>query len=616
MVERTASGSQSDRRVPQPASLSPRNQRNTRPWATAITILRQRRPGVLTSCMRTLLFLLTPLVGCAPGSGDDTLLGAVEVCGNTIDDDGDGASDCQDSDCASNCPELCANEIDDDADGALDCEDTDCDGSCVESCSDTRDNDGDGKIDCGDEDCNVVECPEDCIDGRDNDDDGASDCSDTDCVLASCDELCTDGRDNDADAAVDCDDSDCDGLCPEDCEDGRDNDIDGFVDCDDPECTGGCPEDCVDGFDNDADALVDCLDPECDAECDLDLDGFLNADHGGDDCDDNNPTVNPEANEVCDGVDNECDLLVDEADPDLDVTTMFKFFADNDADAFGNRMSPTDFVCTAPAGFIADDGDCDDENAAVNPGAVEICDGFDNDCDGLRDDADPSIDLTTALTWYPDADGDGFGAPGVGVFACTPPPNHVDNDDDCDDTTDDIVSPGDFWFDADGDGYGTGAGLGVLECESPTPGWVAMALGEDCNDDDGSIHPEGVEVCADGIDSDCDGVDGGCAPTYVGQFKINDGPPWTDDPLTKTCIGTCANLFGGIPSDYTCSTVPAVVNGQAYLDGWGDSTYCTTPKAEDWKLNWHYDCGVGKCSYSTFVTDHGCTSVMYCWLLP
>ncbi len=80
--------------------------------------------------------------------------------------------------------------------------------------------------------------------------------------------------------------------------------------------------------------------------------------------------------------------------------------------------------------------DCDDLDAAVNPGAVEVCDGKDNDCDGVSDD-----DAKSKPTWYQDADADGWGDAGVSVVQCDQPSGYVDRPGDCDDT-DASVYPG------------------------------------------------------------------------------------------------------------------------------------------------------------------------------
>ncbi len=438
-------------------------------------------------------------VGCSTDSTPDETV--PEVCGNGADDDGDGATDCNDSDCLASCPELCGNALDDDADGNTDCADSDCDGSCVEDCADARDNDGDGQADCDDKDCNLPACVEDCGDNRDNDGDAAIDCSDTDCNIESCDELCTDARDNDGDAAVDCDDEDCDGLCPEDCADGRDNDLDAFIDCDDPECEASCPEDCSDGADNDADALIDCVDPECLGTCDADADGFLNGDNGGDDCDDLDAAVNPDALETCNGWDDDCDTLIDLDDPDVDPLSLVRFYMDDDGDGFGDRLGGGVWACVGDPGLVDNDTDCNDNDPAINPTAFEVCDDQDNDCDSLVDDADPSVDLSTAPTWWIDADGDGWGSPGASIVSCHKPPGYADNDVDCDDG-DPILGGAlvDWYEDNDTDGFGAGA-IVETACFPSDPSFV-YEIG-DCDDDDDLIHPDAAEPC-DLVDNDCD----------------------------------------------------------------------------------------------------------------
>ncbi|MCB9766124.1 MAG: hypothetical protein H6739_40485 [Alphaproteobacteria bacterium] len=238
------------------------------------------------------------------------------------------------------------------------------------------------------------------------------------------------------------------------------------------------------------------------------------------DCDDNDAAVHPEATEVCDGIDNNCDSAVDEG-----VTTTF--YTDADGDLYGDAASPVE-ACEAPEGAVSDATDCDDGDAAVNPAAVEVCDGIDNDCDALIDDADDSVDLSTTTSWYTDADGDGHGDPDLSTLACTPPSGTVavgddcddndaaispsateicnDVDDDCDGLTDDDDDSLDLgtaasWYpDTDGDAYGDAA-FSATACDAPA-GYVADAT--DCDDGDAAINPGATEVCND-VDDDCDG---------------------------------------------------------------------------------------------------------------
>ena len=145
------------------------------------------------------------------------------------------------------------------------------------------------------------------------------------------------------------------------------------------------------------------------------------------DCDDTNNAVNPDADEICDGIDNNCDGTID-----TDAIDQSTWYLDNDSDGFGDAMNTTT-SCTQPIGYVSNDLDCDDNNNAVNPDADEICDGIDNNCDGTVD-----TDAIDQDVWYADADNDGFGDAGVSTMSCTQPLGYVNNDQDCDDTNNEV----------------------------------------------------------------------------------------------------------------------------------------------------------------------------------
>ena len=202
-------------------------------------------------------------------------------------DDGDpctGPDACDAGDCSPGprlCEVNCADGIDDEGDGATDCGDDECaaDPACrVEGdCRDGVDGDGDGRTDCDDDDCDALPCgpPESaCNDGQDDDRDGVTDCDDGDCDAApACnpEANCRNDADDDFDGATDCDDGDCtaDPACnPEaNCRDEADDDFDGATDCDDTDCAADAycrPETlCEDGIDNDFHGDTDCDDADC-----------------------------------------------------------------------------------------------------------------------------------------------------------------------------------------------------------------------------------------------------------------------------------------------------------------------------------------------------------------
>ncbi len=474
-----------------------------------------------------------------PGAEEDD-------CTDPADYNCDGSSGYEDAD-ADGWPacEECDDHDDDVhpwADETCDGVDEDCDGVVDEYAIDAPtwygDGDGDGY---GDAATTTSECTQ--PSGYVDDD---SDCDDTDAAIhPAATELC-DGADNDCDGATDEDDAadastwyvDSDG-------DGYGNASYATVACDQPsgwvadatDCSDGdatsypgATELC-DGADNDCDGSTD-EDDAADAStwyADVDGDGFgdsattttaCEAPSGyldnAEDCDDGNPAINPAATELCDGADNDCDGTTDEDDA-ADAST---WYADADGDGFGDPAS-TAVACTAPTGHGADDTDCDDTDAAINPAATEACDGVDNDCDGSIDEDD----ATDASTWYADDDGDGYGDASSPAAACSAPSGTTSDDSDCDDgnntihpgaeelcdgvdndcdgsTDEDDASDASTWYaDTDGDGYGD-SGSTTDACSAPS-GYVDNP--EDCDDDDSAISPAATEIC-DGVDNDCDGL--------------------------------------------------------------------------------------------------------------
>jgi len=306
-------------------------------------------------------------------------------------------------------------------------------------------------------------------------------------------EACDRIKENHAPNQDDCNDSE------EDINPGADelcNDLD--EDCDD-----AIDEDAVDMTlwytDWDQDGYGDAL--KSTAACDRPA-GFVSL--TGDDCDDTDADANPGATELCDGIDNDCDGIIDESNA-LGAPT---WYADIDGDGFGDPDAGT-VACDAPFRHVGDDSDCSDVSASVNPEADEICDGFDNNCDGVTD-----TDAIDRSTWFRDRDGDGYGN-GDSRATCTAPLGYTSADGDCNDL-DAAISPAaiedcdevdndcdmstDEGFpDVDGDGYSS--------CD-------------DCDDSDADAWPGAVEHC-DGVDSDCDGdaSDSGIA-TWVNNAGV------------------------------------------------------------------------------------------------
>lgn len=428
--------------------------------------------------------------------------GAVERCGDGVDEDCDGEVD---EDDAVDAIEVYADL---DADGYGDPNSLST--TCQPSAEEVR-IDGD----CDDSDPQVHPGAEERCDGVDEDcdgtvDEGAAEGSESWYLDADGDgsgdpltetQSCTVPGEGWVEEGSDCNDADATVYpgAEERC-DGTDQDCDGSVD-----------EESVDAstwyYDGDGDGYGDPAVSE--TGCEPSGPRFV-AD--GSDCDDGSVLVHPGAEERCDGRDGDCNGVVDDATDDGPT-----WYTDADGDGFGDAGSALQ-ACAQPAGTSELRTDCNDDDASVYPGAEERCDGIDGDCDGSVDEG--SVD---ASTWFRDNDGDGFGWPDATFAACEMPSGYADNDQDCvdgdasifpgaeescngsDDDCDGAVdeSPVDgtsFYLDADGDLFGNSTEV-VVECRRPD-GYVTEP--DDCDDADGLVHPGAPERC-DGLDGDCDG---------------------------------------------------------------------------------------------------------------
>ncbi len=277
-----------------------------------------------------------------------------------------------------------------------------------------------------------------------------------------------------------------------------------------------------------------CVDVQVSSDdADADGDGYDNIAEGGTDCNDSDPEIHPDAEEICDQVDNDCDQYVDCDDEDV---------ADLDEDG----------ACTCD--------DCDDLDPDNYPGKAEICDGADNDCDGVADNGLSFSD------WYADVDGDGHGDPDSLTSTCDGPPDAdwLEVGDDCDDLDPDNYPGNDEVCDG---GDNDCDGLAVcLDGDSTDADGDGTCACEDCDDADPDNYPGNTEVC-DGGDNDCDGlVD--CADSdipdadgdgYCECVDCDDNDPGLGQGDTEICDGLDNDCDGEVDEDFWGMNIGALV---------------------------------------------------------
>ncbi|MDH3629225.1 MAG: putative metal-binding motif-containing protein, partial [Acidobacteriota bacterium] len=450
-----------------------------------------------------------------------------------------GGADCDDSDSTSfpGATELCDGN-DNNCDASVPLDEIDNDSDLYVECMAWNDTQGDqgailGGADCDDGDSASFPGAAELCDGNDNNCDatipldeidndsdlyvecsgwndtqgdqgailGGGDCDDTDVVsYPGAAELC-DGNDNNCDASVPLDEIDNDADLYVECSGWNDTQGDqgailGGADCDDTDIVSypGAAELC-DGNDNNCDASVplDEIDNDADlyVECSgwSDTQGDQGAILGGADCDDTDIVSYPGAAELCDGNDNNCDASVplDEIDNDADLYVECSVWSDTQGDQ----------------GTILGGADCDDTDIASYPGAAELCDGNDNNCDTTvpADELDGDSDLYVSCSGWNDSQGDQPAILGGADCNNSDSSSYPGASEVCDgnDNNCDTIVPTDE-LDSDSDLYVACSTWADSQGDQP-----AILGGADCNNADGTSFPGATEVC-DGNDNDCDTI--------------------------------------------------------------------------------------------------------------
>ena len=325
------------------------------------------------------------------------------------------------------------------------------------------------------------------------------------------------------------------------------------------------------------------------------------------DCDDSNAGIHPGAMEICDGLDNNCIEGIDEvvANLDTDINGVIQYL-DLDGDGFGDPLQGVQ-ACSVLEGYVENSEDCDDSNAAVFLGAIEICDNVDNDCNG-------EIDDNTEIPMYADFDGDGYVASSEPEYLCAEfleqgytqelsffidcddsnaeiHPEATESCDEIDNNCNEQIDEGVQSFlyrDLDGDGFGVGATVAV--CGQPE-GYASSS--GDCDDADDFVNPAAEEVC-DYFDNNCnDEIDEGVQVTF---FEDDDGDGFGDPLSPFLACPTGQYIFNSGDCNDTDDTVypgaQELCDGQdnncdnvmmfEEHDGDGDGWVACTPDVNGW----------------------------------